>query len=183
MTNSNAVTWRLLGRLLWSRGEKFLMLGLIAALALGSTWLNVGASRPSRRLEADDLPGAGVIVKTEVVDLWLPETLIDLVDHRPECVLARTQQELRTTLECRGVDDLWYAYTIRCYQVNGGVGDVTFVRRPSLCESQNFAEYLNVLATAAGNPPGRYASAEVHILPGNLSARQVREAVERRDDR
>lgn len=56
--------------------------------------------------------------------------------------------------------------------------EITFIRRPGLIDAANSAEFLDVLATAAGNPPPKYSGAEVRIMSDNLSARQAREALE-----
>jgi len=156
------------------------MVFVLVAPVIGLTWLNSCASRPSRLLEPDDKPGSGITVRAEVLHLWLPETLIDLAGHQAEYSVPQTHHELQTSLERRGQEKLWYALTTRGYQVNGGITDITFIRHPYR-DPEHFQEFLDVLATVAGNPPRyptlHYSGAEVHIPPGELSEREPSEVV------
>ncbi|MFI5458683.1 MAG: hypothetical protein ACHRXM_24905 [Isosphaerales bacterium] len=180
MTKPITVTWLLQGRLLRNLGDKVLIVVLIVATGIGLTWLDSWAIRPGRELELHDNPGSGVTVRAEVLHLWLPQTLIDLARNQSMSLVALTHQESRTSLERRG-QDLWYALTTRSHQVNGRVADVTFIRHPYR-DPQFFQEFLDVLTTAAGNPPfysaSDYSGAEVHILSAELSEREPREVVE-----
>jgi hypothetical protein len=157
------------------------MVFLLVAPVIGFTWLDSRASRPSQVLEPDDKPGSGVTVRAEVLQLWLPETLIELAGHRPESLVPQTHHELQSSLERRRQEKLWYALTTRGYQVNGGIADITFIRHPYWAP-QHFQEFLDVLATVAGNPPRypalHYSGAEVHILSGELSEREPSAVVE-----
>jgi hypothetical protein len=181
MTNPRTVTWSTPGLLLGSWGEKVLMVFVLVAPLIGFTWLDSCASRPSRVLEPDDQPGSGVIVRAEVLHLWLPETLIDLVGHQSEYLVSQTHHELQPSLERRGHEKLWYASTTRGYQVNGGIVDITVIRHPYR-DPEHFQEFLDVLSTVAGNPPRyptlQYSGAGVHVLPGELSEREPSEVVE-----
>jgi len=157
------------------------MVFVLVAPVIAFTWLDSRASRPSRVLEPDDKPGSGVTVRADVLHLWLPETLIDLAGHQPESSVPQTHHELQTFLERRGQEKLWYALTTRGYQVNGGIADITVIRHPHGAR-QHFQEFLDILATAAGNPPRyptlHYSGAEVHILPGEVLERDPSEVVE-----
>jgi hypothetical protein len=181
MTNATSATRQSIGRLLWSWGDKALMLGLIGALAIGSNWLNVCAGQPNRSgdVAVDDTPGAGIIVDTEVVRLWLPESVIDLAAQKSEFTRARVHQELCTGLECQEENHLWYALTIRCYQTDGRAVEITSIRRPCVMDAPSFTEFLDVLATADGNPPAKYSAADVRIVAGNPPVRLAREIVEK----
>ncbi len=181
MTNPRTVTWLALRRLLGSWGEKVLMVFVLVAPLIGLSWLDSRAIRPSRVHETDDQPGSGVTVRAEVLQLWLPESLIDLAGRQPESSVPQTHDELQTFLERRGQEKLWYALTTRGYQVNGDTADITVIRHP-YGDPQHFQEFLDVLATAAGNPPRypalHYSRAEVHILSGEPSERDRSEVVE-----
>jgi hypothetical protein len=164
-----------------SCGQTVLMVSVLVASSIGLAWLGFRSSGPSRSLEPADEPGSGIIVRTEVLRLWLPETLIDFAEDRSQSSAPQTPSELRAFLERRGQTDLWYALTARGHQVDGRISDITFIRRP-YSDSQHFREVLDVLATAAGDPAQyptmSYAGAEVHILPRELSEREPREVVE-----
>jgi hypothetical protein len=181
MTNPVSATWLRLRRLLRSWGEKVLIVVVFGALAMGVTWLGSRAGRPSGALEPGNYPGSGITVRVEVLHLWLPEALINLVGQRSETSVVLTHQELRTYLERRGRENLWYALTTRRHQVNGGMAEITLIRHP-YDDPQQFGELLDVLATAAGNPPRDpplyYTAAAVHILPEALAQREPREVVE-----
>ncbi len=181
MTTPRTVACLALRRLLKSWAEKVLMVSVLVAPVVGLTWLDSCASRPGQSLEPDDKPGSGITVRADVLDLWLPATLIDLAGRHSESSVPSTHEELRTFLDRGGQEKLWYASTTRSYQVNGGVVDITVIRHPSR-DPQHFQEFLDVLATVAGNPPSyptlHYAGAEVHILPGKLSEREPSEVVE-----
>jgi hypothetical protein len=154
---------------------------LILAAAIGISHLPSQATRPSRQLELDDGPAAGIIVRAELLHLWLPESLTELAGRQPESAVVPTHQELRSLLERLGQESLWYALTFRCHQVDGDAADVTFTRQP-YDDPQYFQEFLAVLATAAGNPPRHsaadFSKATVHLIPGDLSKSQPREAME-----
>jgi len=154
---------------------------LIVALAIGIAWIDCCATQPGRALEPDQVAGSGHIVRAEVLHLWLPETLIDLAKHVSGSSVAQSHQELRTSLERSGQENLWFAFTIRAHQVNGVAADITFIRHPYR-EPEDFREFLDILATAAGSPPDEppayYSGAEVHILPQELTEREPRAVVE-----
>jgi hypothetical protein len=175
------LTWRPIRRLLRSWGDKVLMVVVIVTMAIGLMRLGFRASVPTREPEPDDRGGSGIIVRDEVLHLWLPTTLIELARNQSDSSVAHTHQELRTFLERRGQENLWYAFTTRGHQVNGGTADMTFIRHPYRAP-EHFGEFLDVLATAAGNPSrdptSRYSGAEVHILSRELSEREPREVVE-----
>ena len=76
MARPDMATWLRLGRQLRSWGEKLLMLTVV--LAAGVTWIDSSEARPGRAHEADDTPDSGYIIRTEVIDIWLPDSLIDL---------------------------------------------------------------------------------------------------------
>jgi hypothetical protein len=132
-------------------------------------------------LEFDNQPGSGVTIRAEVLHLWLSETLIHLAGHSPMCSVPETHHELQTSLERPVHEKLWYALTTRCYQINGGTAHITFIRYPYR-DHEHFQEFLDVLATVAGNPPRyptlQYAGAEVHSLPRELSERDPSAVVE-----
>jgi len=168
-------------RLIKSGWDKVLLVVVITAPALAFTWLYSRALRPSPGPEPVDQPGAGIIVGAEVLDIWIPSTLLDKARLQPGCLAAQTHQESQSGLECLGCENHWYALSIRSHQVNGGTAQIIFIRHPYR-DQQIRGEFLDILATAAGNPPrystSRFADTEVHKLPAGLSEREFREALE-----
>ena len=85
--------------------------------------------------------------------MWLPKTLTELARRQFQSLVAiRTHDELRRFLE--GVDqkEFWYALTVRTYQVNGDIEDLTLIRWP-YTDPEHFGEFAAVLALAGGNLP------------------------------
>ncbi len=161
--------------------EKVLITVLLLALTIELTQLDLKAGLPSQGLETADGSGSGVTVRSVMLNLWVPESSLNLLSHsglseRP------TYQELQAALERRGQQDLWYAFSTRGEQLNGGLADVTFIRYPYR-DPSILGEFLDVLATAAGNSPPDPASYNtgpaVHVLPDDLARHEPREIVQK----
>jgi WD40 repeat protein len=123
--------------------------------------------------------GDGIIVRSQVLRVWLPKTLTELaVRQFPSLVAIRTHDELRRFLE--GVDqkDLWYALTVRSSLANGEIEDLTVIRWPYQ-DPDHFSESAAVLALAAGSVPidqtVDFSTAALHFLPEDLTGRAPRE--------
>ena len=167
---------------LFSRLVGDLMIVIVfMATAIGLTHFNAVTPRPSVAPEFSDPPGSGLIVRSEVIHLWLPETLVDPARHDFPALIARTHQELKKALERRGQENLWYAITVRGHQVNHGAADISFIRYPYR-KPENLQELMDVLATVAGSPPRHpsadYSAAIVHIVPVGMSQREWLEAMQ-----
>ena len=150
--------------------EKVLVTVVLLALAIELTQLDLKAGLPSQGLETACGAGSGVIVRSVMLHVWVPESSLSLLSqsglsNRP------TYQELQTALERRGQQDLWYAFSTRGEQVNRGLTDISFIRYPYR-DPSILGEFLDVLATAAGNAPldpaEYYTGAAVHVLPDDL---------------
>jgi len=176
-------TGRPLMRYLALWGEKVLMGTLVVAALIGLAGLSSRVVRPDRQDEDNNRPDGGIIVRSEVLRLWLPEPLIVLAKRQSWAPVLRDHGELQRFLELDHQEDLWHALTIRGHQANGGFADITFIRRP-YTDSQCFPELLNVLAVAAGNAPHSptvdfldFSTASVHVMPSELWKRDPREAI------
>ncbi len=154
---------------------------VLVTTAFGLAQLDALAPRPSGALEFSDPPGSGVIVRSDVIHLWLPEILVDPARHDFPAPVARTHQELKNAFERRGQENLWYAITIRGHQANHGAADISFIRYPYR-EPENLQELMDVLAAVAGRPPRHlsadYSAAIVHIMPAGMSEREWLEAMQ-----
>jgi len=130
--------------------------------------------------QGDDQPAGGVTVEARVTDIWLPQTLADVARRELPSLADPGQDGLRRRLERRPVPRLFYAFTVRTLQVNGGVSTLTFLRG-SPSEAIDLDQFLDVLATAAGRPPVRpgvdYTGATLHVLPSATSQRELLEAI------
>ena len=175
------VTWRYLRRLI----ESCSVLVLFGVIAVGAIELSRQASRPSRMVrehEGENRPGGGIIVRHQVLELWMPGPLLQLSGQRSESASPQNHSELRRLLGVQGFENLWYAFTVRGHQVNGDFADITFIRHPYR-EPEVFQEFLNLLATAAGNSPCNpgmdYTKAVVHIMSWQISQREPLEVIQK----
>jgi hypothetical protein len=154
---------------------------VLVATAIGLTQFDAVAPRPSAEREFSDPPCSGVIVRSEVTNLWLPEILVEPAGDDFPALIARTHQELKKVLERRGQENLWYAITVRGHQANHGAADISFIRYPYR-EPENLQELMDVQATVAGSPPRHqsadYSAAKVHIMPAGMSQREWLEAMQ-----
>jgi hypothetical protein len=169
-----------LKRLLTSRGGTLRIVIAIAMATIALTRLAPHAARPDRELEADEPLGDGMVVRYELLDLWLPETLFELAREPSRAPALRDHQDLKRVLELRNEQDLWYALTERAHQVDGGFVDITVIRRP-YHDPEWFPEFLAVLATVGGDPPRDsdtdFSTASIHIIPVELATREPRGAI------
>jgi hypothetical protein len=148
-------------------GGKTLMAILLVTAVAALTTANSHLPRPDQDDEAEELPGAGIIVRSEVVHLQIPETLWELACLQSQAQVVSDHNDLRLFLEQRHQTDLWYAVTTRGHQVNGGHSDITFVRHP-YDDPLHFQEVLDILARAIGRTDGdttsEYFGASVSII-------------------
>jgi hypothetical protein len=153
-----------------ARLGSIMMTIVIVAAVVGLTRFASHVTRQAQELTFADAPGAGNVIRTEVLHVWLPQTLFERSKH----------QSPQRSLELQGRENFWYAVTTRAHQVNGEFADVTFIRRP--CDDpEHFPELLEFLAAAGGNPPidpdANFSKAEVHIIAEKLPKRGPREVM------
>jgi hypothetical protein len=134
---------------------------------VGLTWVSFGAGSPG----PEDPPNSGIIVRTEVTALWIPQAIHDVAQSEAGATVFHCPEALQTELERRGLNDAWYALTYRGYQVNGDSAEITQVRRISEAPD-HLEEFQDMMATAAGHPPrheGReFSQVKVGIIPDTL---------------
>jgi hypothetical protein len=151
---------------------------VVIASLVGLTWVGHHAGAP----DPEDPPGSGIIIRTEVTSIWVPQALCDLARHRTGPPVDRSPEELQTYLGRNGWSAAWYALTYRGHQVNGGFREITQIRR--LSEAADHLDELRaVMATAAGKPPrfegGDFSHARVEVIPDTLQTVDPREAITR----
>ena len=160
--------------------DTFFTMIVLAAGVTGLTCLSFHVARQDQELESASRSGSGIIVRSEPIHLWLPQTLTELAQHQSQSRVVRTHEELQRFLELEGREDLWYALTARGHQVNGGFVDITVIRRP-YDDASHFPELLAILATVAGNPPHHpdadFSRASVHIMAQELLKGEPREVM------
>lgn len=155
-------------RLLHVWGEKTGMLLLFASVMMGLVWLDSYLARPDQGVVGDDYPGAGIVVRSKQLHLWLPETVRELASPQSQVQTIRDHKDLRRFLESRHQESLRYAVTTRAYQANGGHSDITFIRRPYE-DPHYFQEFLEILGDSGGkqddNMVAGFLGASVHMIP------------------
>jgi hypothetical protein len=158
--------------LLWTVAVATAVIAPVVALM----WAAPHAAAPA----PDEPPGSGIVVRTEVIAIWIPSALRDLARHQAGPRVDCSPQEVQTYLERNGWREACYALAYRGHQVNGQSSEITQIRW--LDETADHLEELQaVIATAAGRPPrvgGRdYSHAMVEVIPDRLRAVESREAI------
>jgi hypothetical protein len=127
-------------------------------------------------------PGSGIVVRSEVVAIWMPRALRELAMQDGGPAAAVAPLALEAYLERKGWKPAWYALSYRAHQVNGKFAETTQIRR--LSEAPDHVDELEaVMATAAGKPPRfedrDFLHARVEIIPEMLQGVDPREAIDR----
>jgi hypothetical protein len=155
----------------------FWKIGTVSAMiapVLGLIWAGLPTAVPA----PDALAGSGIIVKSEVIVIWMPRALHDLARHRAGPPVDRCPEELQTYLGPNHWRTGWYALRYRCHQVNGESTEITQIRRLSEA-ADHLDELEDVMAAAAGSPPRyeAFSHARVKSIPDTLQAVDPREAI------
>jgi hypothetical protein len=160
------------------RGGNILMMITIVAAVLGLTRLAPHVPRNAQEPEPD--AKLFVIVRSEVLCIWLPQTLTELAKRQAQSRFVRTHEELQRFLDLKHQQTLWYALSMRAYDANGEFSDVTCIRRP-YDDSLYFPEVVAILATVAGTPPHEpnsdFSRASVHIIADEFLNGEPREVM------
>jgi hypothetical protein len=149
------------------QGAATALVVLVAAAMAGAAWLTADSIRPEEGVESDAYPGAGMIVRSEALHLWLPDRIGELASHPDRLAILRDYEGFRRFLERRGQETVHFAVTYRAYQVNGGRTDITFVRRPY--DEPSVFQELSAILAGAGEPD---RGASVHVVPEALLNRE-----------
>jgi hypothetical protein len=105
-------------------------------------------------------PGSGIIVYSEAIHLWLPESLALLASPEGRREFLKDHESLRRFLSKEGRRTLAFAVTYRGYRVDGGWTDATFVRRPH----DGAASWPELRDVTAGDDLGPSKCAAIHIV-------------------
>jgi hypothetical protein len=161
-------------------GRTIFLVIVLAAAASGLARLSFHVTDQAQEPDPADSSSGGIIDRSELLHLWLPRSLAELAKCQSRVPVVRTHEELQRFLDLQNGKDVWYAMTTRGYQVNGKMVDITFLRWPYE-DSSHFPEVLDVLATAAGNPPRDadvdQSKAPIHIIGQELLKRDPRKVM------
>jgi hypothetical protein len=173
-----AIETRFSRRLCRSLGSRLLVGIVIAGASVGLTSLGTYMNHLDRGINAAVRANSGVIDHFEVLRIWVPATLKELAIS--ESASTMTLEEFQRFLEREHQEDLWFAFTVRAYQLDGDFCDCTYIRYPYKHE-YSFPEAFDNLAVAAGQAPGfgmtALSNASIIVLPEGASKRQPREVV------
>jgi hypothetical protein len=138
---------------------------------------------PAETPAAEEPPGSGIILRTEVITIWVPRALREMARQWAGPLVDYPPEHVQIYLARNGWRVGWYALTCRGYQVNGQSGEITHIRW--LSEAADHPDELQaVMATAAGRPSrfqgSGFSHARVEIIPETLQAADSREAITRR---
>ncbi len=151
------------------------LVGAFVAAGYGLMEFNASAPGPSGARANNVPPGSGVVVHSELIQLWLPETLLVLARDAFPRPVAETTEELKSALGRGGQENLWYAMTIRGHQANHGASDISFIRFPCR-ESEHLRELNEVLATVSRSSLDPTSqddpAAIVRIIPEGMSQQE-----------
>jgi hypothetical protein len=166
-------------RFLSIRGGNILTMIVIIAAVMALTLFATHVTRQPQECEPADAISAAIIVRSELLRLWLPRTLAELAKRQAQSPIVRTHDDLQQFLDLQHQQDLWYALSIRAYQANGIFSDVTYIRKAD--DSEYFRELVEILAAAAGNPPYYptmdLSRASVHVIADEFLKREPREVM------
>jgi hypothetical protein len=175
--DGGAPAWNSLAR----RGGSLSLFSLVAAASLGLIGLSANLPRPYPETDSASGVGAGIIIRSELRDLWIPERLVELARRPSLSRLVRTHAEWRRFLEVEGLTDLWYAITARAYQAGGDSLDLTSIQWIH-DDAPHFEEFRAILAVVSGREPPDsdpvFSNATVHVLDEELSRRDPRELMQ-----
>jgi hypothetical protein len=114
---------------------------------------------------------SGVTVRSEVLAVWAPQALIDLVHHQGAEMVGLSPEAFRTFLKQHGLSETWCVKVFRNHQENGETTDMALTvlanhpRRPI----ERLQELVSVIA---GNPESSavvdYSHTTVKAIPTHL---------------
>ena len=152
-------------------------MGIVIAVALaGLTGLASQVTRQDQELELASSPGSGIVVRSDVLGLWLPCSMFEVANDVTPLQEISSHRELQHVLERQKQKNLWYALTIRGHQVNGEFIDLTIIRKP-YADLNGIPEMVQILDAVAGHPPRTpamdFSTASVHIIPDDSLNRRA----------
>ena len=114
----------------------------------------------------------GIIVRSEVVSIWMHPAHFELAQHPSEAAACRSPQDYRRYVDERGLEKAWYVITANSFQINGETMVLSTIRWPYDMNEPYFSEFPAILAIAAGKPPTNpftdFIKAKVRLIPSRL---------------
>jgi hypothetical protein len=171
---------RSLWRLVSNWGRTIFLIFVMVAGTIGLSCFAAHVSVLNQTAAEADEPDWGLVVRIEVVRVWLPPVLSDLAKQNSPDGVIRTHEDLRWILELRGQQQAWYAMIWRGYSAHRDFVDLPVVRQP-YSEPLLFPDLVELLSSAAGHshdePTGRYPTTSFELLPESFLKREPRAAI------
>jgi hypothetical protein len=160
--------------------RRFCVATTVIAGVFAISRLDFHEAKPDVDVLPDGAPGSGIVDRTEVTRIWLPQGLYDLAKREGETPAVRSHEELQTHLDRLGKGASWYVLAFRHHQADGRVTTIHQIRRPRETP-QSFGEFMDAMATVAGIPPKRteldFSKAQVSVIPDTVSTADPREII------
>ncbi len=114
----------------------------------------------------------GVVVRSELISLWMHPALFDLAQRPSESAACRLLEGFRRYAQERGLEKAWYVITAKGFQIDGETMVVSTIRRPYDMIEPVYSEFPDILAIAAGKPPRDprtdFTKVKIGIIPDYL---------------
>ncbi len=133
----------------------------------------IGLIRLARHVMTAESPSnGGIVVRNEVISLWMHPALFDLAQRPCESAACRSREGFRRYAGARGLEKAWYVITAKGFQINGETMVVSTIRRPYDMSEPFYSEFPGILAIAAGKAPRDpmtdFTKAKVGIIPSRF---------------
>jgi hypothetical protein len=94
-------------------GNEIFLVFVIAGGAIGLTIFATHVSKQDQKHADTSMRGGGMVLRFEILRVWLPQALVELAKHEPPTGAITTYEDLRRLLELRGQENVWYAMNVR----------------------------------------------------------------------
>lgn len=166
-----ASRWRTTRTRLLAAAAALLRMAVVASAITASVFGPARTEHHAVAPAADGPPGSGIIERTDVTAVWVPQALLDLARHGAGGPVIRSPGDLGDYVERHRLSAAWYAVTYRGRQIDGDSAEITQIRHLSDAPAHP-GEFLDVMAFLAGNPPRSekwdFSGAAVRVIPGRL---------------
>jgi hypothetical protein len=93
-------------------------------------------------------------MRNKVISRWILPALYVLAQRPSDSAACRWREGFRRYAVERGLEKAWYVITIEGFQIKSETMVYSMIRRPFDMTEPYYFEFPNILATAAGQPPG-----------------------------
>ena len=161
-------------------GGSALIAALLIVAAIGLASLASRAPGPTSGAESARPPGSGIVVRTELVDVWVPKALDKLLQDHSNNSMPVPDEIVRLAQKQNRDIDLWYAVTAHHHQVDGGETEITTIHYP-LHSAREYSSlrklFDSISAESASRPNSSMPAPRLHVIPDELLKLPPRDAI------